>query len=170
MHGTIATVATWAEVMRESPVLAVRAQERFDAQRHKLLATLRREGAPRLSGVEVTFAQGEIWLGMMPGSRKGADLRRDPRLALHSSSPDADEDDPAGWPGDAKISGSATQVLDKASRTRFVEAQKEMPPGPFELFRVDIEELTVIRVGDPPDHLVIETWNEGRGTRRVERR
>ena len=36
----------------------------------------------------------------MPGSRKGADLARDPRFALHSGSID-----PPGWQGDAKLSG-----------------------------------------------------------------
>jgi hypothetical protein len=39
------------------------------------------------------------------------------------------------------------------------------PPQPFHLFRVEIDEivLTTLR-GDPPDHLVIETWRERRGT------
>ena len=34
---------------------------------------------------------------------------------------------------------------------------------------VEVREVTVIRVGDPPDHLVIETWRDGRGISRVER-
>jgi hypothetical protein len=164
------SVASWGEVVRAAPGLAESARERFDAHRHKVLATLRSGGAPRASGVEATFAHDDLWLGMMPGSRKGADLRRDPRMALHSSGPDPDEDHPSDWPGDAKISGAAVEVDDPATRARFGAEQSQMPPGTFELFRVDIEEITVIRVGDPPDHLLIETWSEHRGIRRVQRR
>jgi hypothetical protein len=29
--------------------------------------------------------------------------------------------------------------------------------------------MSVVRLGDPPDHLVIESWREGRGVRRIER-
>src|SRR2546429_4283378 len=43
---------------------------------------------PRISGIEVEFAEGEIFLGLMPGSRKLYDLERDPRLALHSPTDD----------------------------------------------------------------------------------
>ena len=63
---------------------------RFDAHRHKILGTLRADGSPRLSGIETTFKDGELWLGMMPGSRKVQDLQRDPRLALHSPPVDPD--------------------------------------------------------------------------------
>ena len=59
---------------------------------------------------------------------------------------------------------------DPVTKERFAGEQTQMPPGPFELFRVDITELTMIRVGDPADHLVIETWREGEGVGRVERR
>jgi len=42
--------------------------------------------------------------------------------------------------------------------------------GRSHLFRADITELVVTRVGgDPPDHLVIESWHPGRGVERRER-
>jgi hypothetical protein len=156
--------------MAAAPELAASARERFDAGRHKVLATLRADGAPRVSGVEITFADGELWLGMMPGSRKGADLRRDTRMALHSSSPDPDDDHPSDWLGDAKVAGTAITQDDPEAKARFAGTQAQMPPGAFELFRVDVAELTVIRVGTPPDHLLIETWSTDGGIRRVERR
>lgn len=162
-------MASWQQVIVEAPALAAAAEERFAAHRHELLATLRRDGSPRLSGIEATFAHGELFLGMMPNSRKGADLRRDPRLALHSGSPDPDDADPAAWVGDAKLSGRAIEVTDPETVRIFVGEQEQMPPGTFDLFRVDVQELTTIRVGDPADHLVIETWGEGRGVQRVER-
>jgi hypothetical protein len=163
-------VATWQVLETEAPEMASAARERFDAHRHKLLATLRADGSPRMSGIETTFSDGELWLGMMPNSRKGQDLRRDPRLALHSGSPDPDDSNPSAWVGDAKLAGHAAFVEDPAAKERFAGEQAQMPPGPFDLFRVDITELTLIRVGNPADHLVIETWREGRGVSRVERR
>jgi hypothetical protein len=77
-------MARWSEVERAAPELAAAAREFLDAGVHKTLATLRRDGSPRISGIEATIADGELWLGMMPASLKALDLRRDPRLALHS--------------------------------------------------------------------------------------
>lgn len=94
-----------------------------------------------------TLRAGEVWIGGMPGSRKLVDLRRDGRVAVHSGS-----DDPAGdgsWTGDAKFSGIAVEVSDPAVFAEFAGAQQEMPPGAFELFRVDVLEVSVVRVGDP---------------------
>lgn len=163
-------MANWRTVQGEAPELAGEARRRFDAHRHKLLATLRADGSPRMSGVETTFSEGELWMGMMPDSRKGQDLRRDPRMALHSGSPDPDDEDPSAWAGDAKLAGRAELVEDPTTKERFAGEQTQMPPGSFDLFRVDIAELTTIRVGDPADHLVVETWREGRGLGRIERR
>jgi general stress protein 26 len=163
-------MSRWSEVVAEAPALAATAEERFRAHRHAFLATIRTDGSPRVSGIETTFADGELWLGMMPDSRKGADLRRDPRFALHSGSDDPDEANQSAWAGDAKVAGRAELMTDPSSIERFVGHQSQMPPGPFDLFRADVSELTVIRVGAPADHLVIETWREGEGVRRVERR
>ena len=98
-------MASWSEVEAAAPELAARARAALDAHKHKVLATLRRDGSPRLSGIEATIVDGELWLGMMPGSRKAMDLRRDPRLALHSASVDPTDDDPSAWPGDASVCG-----------------------------------------------------------------
>src|ERR671918_171725 len=111
-------MATWKQFSDAAPELAGRAQAGFDAHKHKLLATLRKDGSPRISGIEATFTDGELWLGMMPGSRKALDLRRDPRLALHSASLDP-PDDPTTWAGDAKLSGRAVEVDDPALKERF---------------------------------------------------
>jgi len=157
-------MASWKEFTAAAPELARRAQAAFDAHKHKLLATLRRDGSPRISGIETDFADGELWLGMMPGSRKAMDLRRDPRLALHSASVDP-PDDPTAWAGDAKLTGRAVEVDDPALLERHLGDQ----PGAH-LFRVDLTEVVHTRVGDPPDHLVIELWQEGKGLRRMQRR
>lgn len=137
----------------------------FDAHRHKTIATLRKDGSPRISGNEATFFDGELWLGMMPGSVKALDLKRDPRVAVHSATVD-----PEMVNGDAKISGRAEEITDDDTKRQFVDGRPEIPPGPFHLFRVDVTDATLVRIGDPPDHLVIETWHEGSGIKRVQRR
>ena len=157
-------MASWAEIETAAPELAARARAAFDAHKHKVLATLRRDGSPRISGIEATIADGELWLGMMPGSRKALDLRRDPRLALHSASDDP-PDDPATWAGDAKLSGRAVEVDDPALLERLGAGDQ----ADAHLFRVDITELVHTRVGDPADHLVIDLWREGAGLRQMRR-
>jgi hypothetical protein len=162
-------VARWTAVEAEVPELAQRARKIFDAYKHKTLATLRDDGSPRVSGIEAEFWNGDVWLGSMADSRKGADLKRDPRFALHSATADAELTN-----GDAKLAGRAVV----ASRDEFVayvrrlqETAEPVPEEDFDLFKVDVQEVVVIRIGDPADHLVIETWREGRrGLVRVERR
>lgn len=155
-------MSTWAEVAAAEPELADRVRRVFDARRHKVLATLRRDGSPRASGIEVEFADGEVWMGMMLGSVKAADLRRDPRLALHAASEDPPQDDPGGWPGDAKIAGRAIEVAEVINAGEAGEAAHR--------FKVDVTEVVLTRVGRPSDHLVIESWHEGRGLERKERK
>jgi len=150
-------MGSWTEIESAEPEFAARVRSLFDARKHKTLATLRRDGSPRISGIEVEFSDGEVFLGMMPGSVKARDLRRDPRLALHSASEDPPEDDPSRWPGDAKIAGRAVEV----------PAEAASGPGPAaHRVRIDIDEVVVTRVGDPPDHLVIESWHPERGLER----
>ena len=156
-------MATWKQFSGAAPELARSVQELFDAHKHKLLATLRKDGSPRISGIEASFRDGELWLGMMPGSRKALDLRRDPRLALHSASLDPPED-PTSWTGDAKLAGRAVEVDDPALLERLGAGESA------HLFRVEVTEVVLTRVGDPPDHLVIDLWQEGKGLRRMQRR
>lgn len=105
-------MASWSEVEGEAPELAVRARAFFDANKHKTLATLRRDGSPRISGSEVEFADGEVWFGSMWRAVKALDLQRDGRFAIHSGSADPDE----GWEGDAKLAGRAVEVDDVAMK------------------------------------------------------
>jgi hypothetical protein len=144
-------MASWADIEREAPELAALARGLLDASTHKTLATLRRDGSPRISGTELEASDGELWLGSMWRSVKALDLLRDPRFALHSGSPD-----PPDWPGDAKLAGRAVDA--------------SAPDATSHRFRLDITEVVVVRLGDPADHLVIEAWHQGRGTSRRERR
>jgi len=160
-------MATWDEFAAAAPQLAGGVRAALDKNVNKLLATLRRDGSPRISGIETTFRDGQLWLGMMPQSMKALDLRRDPRMALHSASEDPGEA-LAAWVGDAKLAGRAVEVTDPSVLEAF--RSPDQPPGPFHLFRVEVAEVVLTRIGDPPDHLVIELWRDGEGLRRFERR
>lgn len=150
-------MTSWKVFAAEEPDFAQRVQSLFAAHRHHTMATLRRDGSPRISGTEVDFSDDGLALGMMGGSFRAADLRRDGRVALHSCTVDPAED-PALWPGDAKISGTAFEV-----------EQRVGPPG-SDRFVIDVIEVAITRVGIPADHLVIEAWHSGRGIDRVQRR
>ena len=87
-------MASWGRFAAEAPGIAEAARAFFEARKHLTLATLRRDGAPRISGIEVQILDDDLWLGSMWRSPKALDLRRDPRFALHSSSID-----PPEWAG-----------------------------------------------------------------------
>jgi hypothetical protein len=156
-------VARWSDVEAEVPELAARAKAFFDAHVHKTIATLRRDGSPRISGIEVSFVDGDLWTGSMWEAVKALDLRRDPRYALHSGS-----DDPKEWKGDAKVAGLAEEVTDAERRAQIVGG--DAPEDASHLFRLDIAELVVVHLGEPADHIVVEAWHAGRGVTRRERR
>ncbi|MFI5485584.1 pyridoxamine 5'-phosphate oxidase family protein [Micromonospora echinaurantiaca] len=149
-------MAWWSDLVDEQPEFAARVRARFTVRKHGTMATLRRDGSPRISGTEFDFGSEHLRLGSMAGALKALDLRRDPRVALHCPTEDAPEDDPRAWDGDAKIAGIA----------------HEEPAGEdgSHRFRIELTEVVLTRVGDPADHLLIESWHPGRGLRRRERR
>lgn len=100
-------MTAWHDVERAEPEFVQRMRGLFDAHRHKTIATLRGDGSPRISGIEAAFEDGELAFGSMPNARNGADLRPNPRFALHSATVDPVEGSEAQWPGEAKISGRA---------------------------------------------------------------
>jgi hypothetical protein len=152
-------MASWAEFASAEPALASRVEERFAIRKHKTLATLRKDGSPRISGIEVEFANGEVFLGMMPDSLKVHDLERDPRLAVHSPTDDPPQGNPRGWPGEAKLAGYALEV-DFPDR----------PAAGGHRFRIDITEAVLTYLNEAGDQLVVESWHPGKGTKRLERR
>jgi hypothetical protein len=157
-------MATWARFLAEAPDVAAGVRARFEAHKHKTMATVRADGGPRISGTEVEIRDDGLYLGGMPGNRRFADLRRDPRVAIHSGS-----DDPGSWAGDAKVGGLAVEVTDEAGLAAFRASVEQMPPGPFELFRVDLAEATLVRLAEDRSALVVDTWRPGRPVRSVRR-
>jgi hypothetical protein len=150
-------MTSWHTVERAEPEFARRIRTLFDAHRHKTIATLRADGSPRISGIEATFEGGELVFGSMPNARKGADLRRDPRFALHSATVDPVEGSEAQWPGEAKISGRA------------IAAGAITGAADGDRFHGDIAEVVHTRLNEAATLLVVEWWTPTRGLRRIER-
>jgi hypothetical protein len=154
-------MASFADVESEEPEFCAQVRARFEAHVHKILATLRADGSPRVSGIEARFLDGDLWMSGMPRSAKFEDLRRDPRMALHSGS-----DEPDAFRADAKVSGRAVAVTDQATLAafaRFAEVPEELHG--FELFRLDLDQVVLTAVSDDKKALVISSWRPGRGLR-----
>ena len=155
-------MTSWSTFAEEAPALAERVRARLDARTHKTLATLRRDGSPRISGTETVLAGGELWIGSMWEARKALDLRRDGRFALHSGS-----DDPPAWTGDAKLAGVAEEVGDPGAVAAVVP--DDAPPGPAHWFRLGLTEVSTVELNAAGDGLVIEVWTPGAGVRTMAR-
>ncbi|MEV1177416.1 pyridoxamine 5'-phosphate oxidase family protein [Nonomuraea sp. NPDC049784] len=151
-------MASWQEFERQAPELAGAARRVMDTCKHRVLATLRKGGSPRVSGIETTFRDGELWTGSMPGAVKVHDLRRDPRMAIHVASPEPDAVDPSSWEGDVKLAGRAVEVADEVVLTS--------PES--HLFRIELTEVVWTRVDG--DELVMTAWHEGAGVREIRRK
>ncbi len=161
---TTSSTNSWRDVETAHPTLADAVRTRFEAFRHHILATIRADGSPRTSGIEVTFRAGELWLGSMPDARKSRDLRRDPRFALCANP--GPGTDMAG--GDVRISGLARWVDDPATLAHF--AAEVSPPEPFDLFRVELTEIVRTTVDEPAEEIILTSWRPGYPALRLQRR
>ena len=150
-------MTAWHDVEQAVPEFAQRVRALFDAHRHKTIATLRADGSPRISGIEAAFEDGELVFGSMANARKGADLRRDPRFALHSATVDPVEGSEAQWPGEAKISGRA------------IAAQSSSEGSDSDSFRADIADVVHTHLNEAATMLVVEWWTPTHGLRKIER-
>ncbi|GGK06342.1 pyridoxamine 5'-phosphate oxidase [Streptomyces camponoticapitis] len=150
-------MATWKRFESEEPEFASKVRARFEAAETHVLATLRKDGSPRVSGSEVAFLGPDLSFGSMPDAVKARDLRRDGRCAIHAH-PSAD--------GDAKVTGVATEVTDPEEKRRYTTGSE--PPGDFHAFRLDLAE--VVLTGVEGDELVIRLWRPGRPLETVRRK
>ena len=137
---------SWAQVEAEAPELAACVRAAFGVRKHCTMATLRADGAPRISGTEVQLDDDELHVASMPGAVKARDLQRDGRVALHSPTVDPPEGDEQGWAGEAKVAGRAVEVASDDTSHRF---------------RIDVEE--VVHTAVDGDRLRIRSWHRGRG-------
>jgi len=145
---------SWAEFEFAEPEFAARVRALIIARKHLTMATLRRDGSPRISGTEIELSDGKLWIGSMAGAVKAQDLRRDPRVAIHGPTDDPPAGNPTEWKGEAKVSGTASEVDSGSAAHRFL---------------IDVQEAVITRLNEAGNRLVIESWNAARGYRKLER-
>jgi hypothetical protein len=145
-------MASFADFEADEPEFATDVRAAFAVGEHATMATLRADGAPRISGTEVEFEGGDIYLGAGEGARKTVDMLRDPRVAVHSPTRDPAPD--GTWAGEAKLSGVAVEV----------PTPEHYPPG-GRRFRVDLTSAVFTGLTDEePPRLRIRLWRPGRAT------
>lgn len=149
-------MATWQQFNDDSSPLAATVRTRLRSAQHHVLATLRKDGSPRVSGTEVSWRGPDLVLGSMPGAVKAQDLRRNGRFALHANPGDGSMSTP-----DVKLSGHAVEVLGEELRAWVREV--DPPSADSHLFRLDITEIVTTEVGDDQQHLLIKLWRPDRG-------
>ena len=145
-------MATWGELEAAQPEFARRVRKLMTTRKHLTMATLRRDGSPRISGTEVQFDGADLRIGSMPAALKALDLRRDQRVAIHG--PTHDPAKSGRWRGEAKIAGRAVELPSNDDS---------------HAFRIDIDEVVITHLNATRDRLVIESWNPARGYRKDER-
>jgi len=168
-------MTSWTDFEQAEPELAQRARSIISATTNCVLATIRADGSPRVSGIDPFFRDGELWIGSMPSSRKGADLARDPRIALHgipweSRRVKEGAEDPGD--GDVKVTGRALKLGDDAASARilseyFAELGVDEPAEGGDLYTIDLATVVVISVAD--DQLVVDRWSAQDGRKVVKR-
>jgi hypothetical protein len=166
-------MATFADVEKVEPDLAERVRAVLSSTTNAVLGTIRRDGSPRLSGADPYFHDGQLCIWSMPRARKGQDLRRDPRVAVHSIPWDSRKSREGAvdvGEADAKVSGTAVLVSDAGARSAFrlwlTSERGVEQPEDWDLFTIDIDAMTVISVDN--GQLVVDRWStaEGRQTMR----
>jgi hypothetical protein len=155
------THVNWAAFATAEPEFAKTVEDRFGGggsgvspvkhSTHHTIATIRKDGSPRTSGLEVQFFQGELWFGMMQGSVKALDLRRDARFALQTNPGPGT----GMGGGDVRISGRAVSVESGTARDAYVKEVE--PPQPFHLFRTELTEVVRTYV-ENDEYLVVKIW------------
>ena len=145
---------SWEELERARPELAAFGAERLRMFGVAYLATVRKDGAPRVHPVTPIIGQGRLFLFMEPTSPKGHDLRRDGRYALHCSVSNS-----SGESGEFFITGRATFVDDPATRAVAIEASTYAPAERYILFELSVESAAATTY--PGDKPVRQRWQAG---------
>ena len=105
---------------------------------------------------------GVLWLSMLWGSAKAADLLRDPRVLVHGIITSRD-----GGEGEIKIRGTVWDEHDRDVQRRYAAEVAEAlgwtpEPGRFHLFGVDIEQVSFMQYDDATGDQHAAVWPPGR--------
>jgi hypothetical protein len=170
-------VATWADVEKETPDVARFADRLWPGVvalgrgtavpagtpsfSIAYLATVRRDGAPRLHPFCPILAVGRLFAAIPRSSPKGQDLRRDPRCVIHAMPGPADDELCLRAVAAEVAVDSETSLLvqEVVSRTRvggMIESVSNDAIFEFDLQQVDVAQWKDI--GQPGTYAVRSKW------------
>jgi len=152
----------WSEFEHAQPRMARLGRERLIDPGVVLVATIRRDGTPRVSPVEPFLLDGDLWLSMMWQSAKARDLLRDPRILVHCVITSRD-----GAEGEFKVRGNACLETDLAVLRRYAEAVAaglgwRPDPERSHLFAVDISKVSYLSYDPSTGDQHVAMWPPGR--------
>jgi hypothetical protein len=149
---------SWQVLETAAPELAALGWERLDRVRIALLATLRKDGCPRISPVEPYLSLGELLFGSMSWSLKTRDLERDPRCALHSAitGPDSGE-------GEFKLYGRALEAEPEMRRSCRDGWWYERAPNLATVFALEIAQAVFISWDGAQGQMTVRRWSRRHG-------
>jgi general stress protein 26 len=154
----------WDDVQTQQPRLGAVLHDRLIGPGVVLVVTVRQDGTPRLSPVEPFVLDGDLWLSMLHGSLKAADLQRDARVLVHNV-----VTGPSGEDGEVKVRGTAVAIDDRGAQRRYADAVSSALPwspevGRFHLFRIDVEDVTFLRYDNATGDQFLTRWPAGTET------
>ncbi|MGH2682982.1 MAG: pyridoxamine 5'-phosphate oxidase family protein [Actinomycetota bacterium] len=153
----------WDEFEEQCPEIAKTARDRFAHDELVMLGTLRKDGSPRISPCELDLTAGHLFLGMMWRSPKALDLKRDPRIVVHSVTCNRE-----GTEGDVKLYGRAVDVTDGELRAAYREAIRNRidwapDEGTYHLFSLDVGGAAHVIFGGGEERVTV--WHPETGLR-----
>jgi hypothetical protein len=158
---------SWSTFASDAAELAAAVQGALERHGYAFAGTVRRDGSPRISPIEVHVSDGRLFVVLIPRTAKARDLDRDPRIALQS--PIAT----AGAPGlEVKLRARASDVLDRDVRTAMTASVEEASGWrPGEQWRFCELLLVSVTVLDWVDgDMLLYRWTATSGLRAPERR
>ena len=124
---------SWSDLAQTNQELAEFGRNRF-ASEVAFLATLRKDGSPRVHPVTPIIGDERLFVFMEPTSPKSHDLRHDSRYSLHRS-----VDDPGGGEGEFFVSGRANPIEDPAIRKIAADSASYEIVDRYVLFELEVD-------------------------------
>jgi hypothetical protein len=149
---------SWRDVELGAPEIARLGAARLTTPGVALLGTLRRDGSPRISPIEPYIAGGQLLIGAMAWSTKAADLRRDPRYVLHSTTtgPDSGE-------GELKLYGQAAEAAEDLRGAAAGAWWLAWAPDKAVVFTLHIGEATFVGWDMDRSLMTVHRWSPRTG-------
>ena len=141
---------SWQLFEDQQPELAAFGAERLNGK-VAYLATVRKDGSPRVHPMTPIIGEGHLFVFMEPTSPKGHDLKRDGRYAMHCS-----VSDNSGASGEFIITGRARLIDNPDQRALATQLASYAPAQRYILFEFDIESAVSTLY---PDHRPVrQSW------------